>query len=327
LWDGLHDDTVLDRLPGDQRERGERARRNLDRWRSLKGRLPIARLLGEVFADSGYDGAMQFESLGDRKLANLWKLVDLARTFDRSGLFGLAEFIARLSDLVKNQPREEQAATQPENADVIRLMTIHQAKASNFRSSSSPTWMPGSGVLKCPSPFGMAGSAASPARREMRNRRPSSIMPGNCGACVRKSRTGRNSLRTLYVACTRAQHYLILSAGLTPALQPSSPWMQTLAGRFDLRCGECLVADIPAEKMPRVRVLGSAVGIEEEVGPLPPAEKIVAVPGKGWPGLYRCAQTGRFSTRWKSWRPGSPGIRARHGPPVHLSCSMTPRML
>ena len=97
-----------------------RARRNLQRWRGLKDRLPIARLLGAVFADSGYDAATQLEYLGDRKLANLWKLLDLARTFDRSGLFGLAEFIARLGDLVSTQSREEQAATQPENADVVR---------------------------------------------------------------------------------------------------------------------------------------------------------------------------------------------------------------
>src|SRR5205823_8151662 len=78
------------------------------------------------------DAAMQFEHLGDRKLANLWKLLDLARTFDRSGLFGLAEFIARLGELVQSQPREEHAATQPENADVVRLMTIHQAKGLEF---------------------------------------------------------------------------------------------------------------------------------------------------------------------------------------------------
>src|SRR5947199_199800 len=56
----------------------------------------------------------------------------MARDFDRSGLFGLAEFIARLGELVQTQPREEQAATQPENADVVRLMTIHQAKGLEF---------------------------------------------------------------------------------------------------------------------------------------------------------------------------------------------------
>ena len=51
--------------------------------------------LGTLFADSGFDAATQFEFLGDRKLANLWKLLDMARTFDRSGLFGLADFIQR----------------------------------------------------------------------------------------------------------------------------------------------------------------------------------------------------------------------------------------
>ncbi|HJT77651.1 MAG TPA: UvrD-helicase domain-containing protein, partial [Gemmataceae bacterium] len=126
LWAGLHADDLRARLPEDQRGPADRARRHLDAWRAVKDRLPIAALLGRVFADSGYDAATQFEFLGDRKLANLWKLLDLARTFDRSGLFGLADFIARLADLVKAQPREEQAATQPESADVVRLMTIHQ---------------------------------------------------------------------------------------------------------------------------------------------------------------------------------------------------------
>src|SRR5262249_20806655 len=100
LWAGLCDEAAADRLPADQREPVARARRRLRRWRGLKARLPIARLLGAVFADSGYDAATQLEPLGDRKLANLWKLQDLARTFDRSGLFGLAEFIARLGDFV-----------------------------------------------------------------------------------------------------------------------------------------------------------------------------------------------------------------------------------
>src|SRR5262249_60639754 len=115
-----------------QRGAAGRARRHLDRWHGLKDRLPIARLLGEVFADSGYDAATQFEFLAERKLANLWKLQEMARAFDRSGLFGLAEFIDRLGDLVSSQPREEQAATQPESADVVRLMTIHPAKGPEF---------------------------------------------------------------------------------------------------------------------------------------------------------------------------------------------------
>src|SRR5262249_18391448 len=132
LWAGLHDPATLELLPVGQREPVLRARRLLGHWRHLKDRLPIARLLGEVFADPGYDAATQFEFLADRKLANLWKLQETARAFDRTGMFGLAEFIQRLGDLVSAQPREEQAATQPENADGLRLMSIHQAKGLEF---------------------------------------------------------------------------------------------------------------------------------------------------------------------------------------------------
>src|SRR5262249_12684715 len=212
LWGGLHDDAIRDRLSADQREVVERACRSLDRWRSLKDRLPIARLLGEVFADSGYDAALQVEFLGERKLANLWKLLDLARTFDRSGLFGLAEFIQRLGDLVKAQPREEQAATQPENADVIRLMSIHQAKGLEFPvvvlpdldAEGGPAFLPFAtwdSTLGCvtrppsdddPPPFASTGWRLWQAREELEE--------------------WHEDLRILYVACTRAQDYLLLSA-------------------------------------------------------------------------------------------------------------------
>jgi ATP-dependent helicase/nuclease subunit A len=254
LWLGLHEDGLLDRLPQDQREPVLRARRFLDRWRSLKDRLPIARLLGEVLADSGYDAAMQFEFLGDRKLANLWKLVDLARTFDRSGLFGLAEFIARLGDLVENQPREEQAATQPENADVVRLMTIHQAKGLEFP------------VVIIPDIDAAIGGGHPPVARwdarlgcVVRPPADAETPPfPDYGWGLWKVREDiedwNESLRTLYVACTRAQDYLILSSALAPSFRPSSPWMLTLAERFDLFSGACLVPDLPPERTPAVRV-------------------------------------------------------------------------
>src|SRR5262249_45765633 len=100
LWSALFDEHIETLLPTGQRERALRARRHLTEWRKRKDRLSVARLLGSVLADSGYDAAVAMEFLGERKLANLRKLIDLARTFDRSGLFGLAEFIARLGEMV-----------------------------------------------------------------------------------------------------------------------------------------------------------------------------------------------------------------------------------
>ena len=50
----------------------------------MKDRVPVSELLQTVFAETGYDAATQFESLADRKLANLWKLLDKAREYDRT---------------------------------------------------------------------------------------------------------------------------------------------------------------------------------------------------------------------------------------------------
>ena len=57
LWAGLHDPECVAGLPEDQRPRAERIRGLLDAWRPLKDRLPIARLVGRVVADTGYDAA------------------------------------------------------------------------------------------------------------------------------------------------------------------------------------------------------------------------------------------------------------------------------
>jgi ATP-dependent helicase/nuclease subunit A len=248
-WAGLFDAERFDALPADQKPAAERARRHLTRWRRLKDRLPIARLLGEVFADSGYDAATQFEFLGDRKLANLWKLVDLARSFDRGGLFGLHEFTARLGDLVARQPREEQAATLPESADVVKLMSIHQAKGLEFPvvivpdvaatgrggHSTVARWHRGLGCLaKVPGEFD-----------SFPDEPPFPGFADRLGRTADQLADWQEDLRVLYVACTRARDLLILSAGLPepPAAGgelPANHWTLALAERFDVRTGRCL---------------------------------------------------------------------------------------
>jgi ATP-dependent helicase/nuclease subunit A len=266
-WAGLHDEGTCARLPAEQRPRAYRARRFLGRWHALKDRVPIARLLGEVLADSGYDAATQFEFLGDRKLANLWKLIDMAREFDRSGLFGLAEFIARMGELVRTQPREEQAATQPENADVVRLMSIHQAKGLEFP------------VVVIPDLAAVGGGAQAPvavwdlqlgcvARPPAEDPPPFSDLGWRFWEAAEAVEDWREDLRTLYVACTRAQDYLILSAALPPTFSPQTTWTLALAERFDLRTGRCLDEGIPAKPRPQVRVT-DLTSPPPEIPPMP----------------------------------------------------------
>lgn len=254
LWAGLNDLEREARVPESQREAVRRAREHLHRWRQQKDSLPIARLLGAVFADTGFDAATQMEFLPDRKLANLWKLLDLARTFDRSGLFGLAEFISRLSNLVKNQAQEEQAATQPENADVIRLMSIHQAKGLEF----PVVVIPDLAAVGLGSAHPIAewddqlGCVPRPPRDEKEP--PFPDYAWKLLQARNDVEEWREDLRILYVACTRARDYLILSSAVPEPIVPNSPWLLTLAERFDLSTGQCLVPDIPKESRPRVSV-------------------------------------------------------------------------
>ena len=100
--------------------------------RAMKDRVPIARLLQEALARTGYDAVLLAEFLGQRKLANLHKLIEQARSFDQSGMFTLDDFITQLSQFIARQPDEPLAATHPETVDVVRLMSIHQAKGLEF---------------------------------------------------------------------------------------------------------------------------------------------------------------------------------------------------
>lgn len=280
LWAGLNDPALEASLPADQTPAVRRAREHLERWRQQKDRLPIARLLGAVFADSGFDAATQLEYLADRKLANLWKLLDLARTFDRSGLFGLAEFITRLGDLVKNQAQEEQAATQPENADVIRLMSIHQAKGLEFP------------VVVIPDLAAVGGGSAHPIaewddRLGCVPRPPADMDEPPFADFAWKLWQAHNDveewhedLRILYVACTRARDYLILSSAVPEPVVPSSPWLMTLAERFDLLSGRCLVPDIAEERRPRVTVYDRLRLPPEPSSPVSPQGRGADVEGR-----------------------------------------------
>ncbi len=113
---GLFNDELPRELDAKQRSRVQFTAATLRHWRDRKDRISITELLNEALTITGYDAALLAEFMGERKLANLRKLLDQARAFDQSGVFGLADFIVQLSDFVAEMPREPLAATHPEGA-------------------------------------------------------------------------------------------------------------------------------------------------------------------------------------------------------------------
>lgn len=227
---GLGAEPLPKEIPPPQRERVAAARRVLAGLRELKDRVPIARLIQQALDWTGYDAVVVAEFLGQRKLANLRKLIDQAREFDATpGAFTLEDFVGRLAEFVARQPKEPLAATQPELTDLVRLMTIHQSKGLEF-----PVVFVAD--LDRPSQGGRDRAAYSPALGPM--------VAGSSGAggldLYRRDERLEDeaeSLRMFYVATTRAADYLVLSAGLDSLDTVRSSWMELLKQRFDLSTG------------------------------------------------------------------------------------------
>jgi ATP-dependent helicase/nuclease subunit A len=223
-------------LPEEQRDRVVHAARMLAELERERHRLPVAGLLNLALDRTGYDAALLLEFLGPRKLANLRKLIEMARELDRSGLFGLSEFVEWLQDAMDDEAKEELAAIHPEAGNVIRLMTIHQAKGLEFPIVVVPDMdrklnSRGSRIRFDPE----LGPLVNPPEKFGRD-------VANIGRkmfdLAERDAEEAESLRLLYVATTRAADHLILSAGLNDFDKLSSPWMKLLASRFDLRTGQ-----------------------------------------------------------------------------------------
>jgi ATP-dependent helicase/nuclease subunit A len=223
-------------LSEEQKNRVAFAARVLAELREKKDRLPIAQLLNLAIDRTGYDASILTEYLGDRKLANLRKLIDMARQFDQSGLFTLGDFVDRLRDAVAEETHEPLAATHPESSDVIRLMSIHQSKGLEFPVVVIADMDRHLNSQLPPARFDtqLGPLLSLPEKFGEKRGHPALVMH----RLSEKEEDLAETRRLYYVASTRAADLLILSANLRQAGQATSPWLKLLAERFDLFTGQ-----------------------------------------------------------------------------------------
>ena len=290
-------DELREALGEERTRRVEFARNTLTELRGLKNRLLITDLLNEILARTAYDAVLTAEFLGERKLANLRKLLAMARSFDRSGIFTLTEFIAQLSESVANQPDEALAATYAEGANVVRLMTIHQSKGLEFpivvvpdlerkkqQDRESIAFHPDLGPMVKP-PYG--------------DDLPSGL---DLYRLMEQEQSEAESKRLFYVAVTRAADYLILSSGVKDAAVGREEWRKFLGERYDLTTGKFLGRLAPGERSAEVRVTMTRPDLIEE-----PKERVAR---PDWPKLLATAAKQATSPQ-ATLRPGTEPIAPR----------------
>src|SRR5690606_19438509 len=165
------------------------------------------------------------------------KLIEQARSSAASGVGKLGEFVTQLSKFVVEQPKEALATTSPEAANVVRLMTVHQAKGLEFPVVVVPdiSRRPRGSYVR-----GVFHPELGPLVK------PEEMPAGaRCGLdlyqLVERKEQEAESNRLFYVACTRAQDYLMLSAAVADFTKTHG-WINTLKEAFELTSGDVVTS-------------------------------------------------------------------------------------
>lgn len=96
------------------------------------GRPGLARLIDDAVSEFSYDVCALLSEEGGRRFANMRKLMGLADQYE--SLYGpdLAGFVEVMKTMGELSDAEGNAPTLAEDEDVVRMMTIHQAKGLEF---------------------------------------------------------------------------------------------------------------------------------------------------------------------------------------------------
>lgn len=145
---------------------------------------------------------------GDQKVANLLKVVDMARALARQGLVTLRSFVQFLKKMESAEAEEGESPLAEESEDVVRLMTIHKAKGLEF-----PLVILGDAAYQSRSRIGEGIVNRQEGYLEIRlgNRAVHIATRGwEAAGEKEKLRQEAEDSRLLYVASTRARDYLVI---------------------------------------------------------------------------------------------------------------------
>lgn len=104
----------------------------LKRWRSKANLLSTAELIWYLYNDTGYFSYASAMPGGLQRQANLKLLFEKARQFEETSLKGLFNFVNFIDKLRSSSGDMGGAKLLGENANVVRIMSIHKSKGLEF---------------------------------------------------------------------------------------------------------------------------------------------------------------------------------------------------
>lgn len=185
----------------------------LEDWRRKAAYTPIHKLIQDILTQTGYLEYVSAKPGGEQRKANVEMLLTRAAAFENTSYYGLFHFLRYMEQLEKYQVDYGEADILDENADVVRIMSIHKSKGLEFPVcfvaglSKKFNMQDTAGRFIADVDMGIGVDYIDGERRIQ-----SRTLRKNAIAMKLKLDSLGEELRILYVAMTRAKEKLFLSA-------------------------------------------------------------------------------------------------------------------
>ena len=219
-WILREPDDFMELLPETDRRRVEGFVHRFEGERLAAAQVSLETLIDRAVTTTGYDTHVLGLPAGDRRMANVRKLMRMAREYEADegrDLRGFIDFVAE-RDLI--QDREGEAPLEAEELDAVRLMTVHRAKGLEF-------------PVVCVADLGKTGREDTGSLRISSDGEVGLRLASMGGGKVDTAELERikkqqredgeeEERRIFYVAATRAQEQLILSGATDLESRPAA---------------------------------------------------------------------------------------------------------
>ncbi len=105
---------------------------SVHRYRELAVCLSVQELLQTILRETAYLHYVAVKPEGNKRRANVEMLLVKAADYEKTSYFGLYHFLRYMEQLEKYEVDYGEAGLQDENADVVRIMSIHKSKGLEF---------------------------------------------------------------------------------------------------------------------------------------------------------------------------------------------------
>lgn len=104
----------------------------VSRLRTLSVTLSVGELIRRIFEITSYDSVVGAMENGEKRVLNLYKLIEYGESYENNGGNGLSSFIRYVDKLRNSKFDLEEASVAAEGNNAVRIMSVHKSKGLEF---------------------------------------------------------------------------------------------------------------------------------------------------------------------------------------------------